>query len=160
MKGDKEIIKHLNKVLANELTAINQYFLHARMLQDWGMERLGAHEYQESLEEMQHADWMIKRILFLEGLPNLQSLGKLAIGENVGEVLKGDLDLEYAARNDLIDAITACEKGRDFISREKLKEILEATETHIDDLETQINLLKEIGSENYIQSQMKPADAS
>lgn len=159
MKGDKEIVRHLNKVLANELTAINQYFLHARMLQDWGMERLGAHEYQESLEEMQHADWMIKRILFLEGLPNLQSIGKLRIGENVGEILKGDLDLEYSARNDLIDAIVACEKGRDFISREKLKEILEATETHIDDLETQTNLLKEVGIENYIQSQMKPADA-
>lgn len=159
MKGDKEIIKNLNRVLANELTAINQYFLHARMLQDWGLERMGEHEYRESLEEMQHADWMIKRILFLEGLPNLQSIGKLSIGENVGEVLKGDLNLECAARNDLVDAIVVCEKGRDFISREKIKEILDATEEHIDYLETQIGLLEKVGLQNYIQSQMKPADA-
>lgn len=159
MKGDKEIIKNLNRVLANELTAINQYFLHARMLQDWGLERMGEHEYRESLEEMQHADWMIKRILLLEGLPNLQSIGKLSIGENVGEVLKGDLNLERAARSDLVDAIVVCEKGRDFISRQKITEILDATEEHIDYLETQIGLLEKVGLQNYIQSQMKPANA-
>jgi bacterioferritin len=158
MKGDKDIIKHLNKVLRNELTAINQYFLHARMLQDQGLERLGKHEYQESVEEMHHADWMVKRILFLEGLPNLQDLGKLMIGENVAEILANDLKLEYAARNDVVDAIVACEKGRDFISREKLKAILDATEEHIDYLETQISLLESVGIQNYIQSQMAPLD--
>lgn len=156
MKGNKTIVKHLNGLLRNELTAINQYFLHARMLQDWGVNKLGQYVYSESIGEMRHADYLIKRILFLEGLPNLQDIGKLSIGEDVPEILKNDLALEYAAREDDIAAIAACEEAKDYISRDIVERILEDTEEHIDRLETERGLLEKVGLENYIQSQMTP----
>lgn len=148
-----EIIVHLNQILKNELTAINQYFLHSRMLCDWGLTRLGAHEYEEAVDEMKHADLLIKRILFLEGLPNLQELGSLRIGQDVEEILKCDLQLEMQAIPDLRRAIKRAEAVDDYVSRELLERILEAEEEHVDFLETQLQLLGRMGLANYQQSQ-------
>lgn len=154
MKGDAQAIRHLNILLGNELVAINQYFLHARMFQDWGLDKLGDHEYHESIDEMKHADALIKRILFLEGLPNLQDLGKLMIGENTREILECDLRLEMKGIPDLKDAIAYFESIGDYGSRDLAQEILESEEEHVDWLETQLGLIDKVGLENYLQSQM------
>jgi bacterioferritin len=154
MKGDPQIIRHLNVVLKNELTAINQYFLHSRMFGNWGLARLEEYEKDESIDEMKHADRLIKRVLFLDGLPNLQDLGKLFIGENVQECLECDLKLELMAHQDLKAAIADSETVKDYVSRELFESILESEEEHIDFLETQLQLITRIGIQNYSQSQM------
>jgi bacterioferritin len=154
MKGDKKIIEHLNKILGNELIAINQYFLHSKMLKDWGLAKLAAQEYEESIDEMKHAEVLTDRILFLEGLPNLQKLGKLRIGENVKEILECDLDLEHQAHKDLTEAIAYAESIRDYESRNVLFDILSSEEKHIDWLETQLRLIDQLGLQNYLQSQV------
>ena len=154
MKGDTKVIEYLNRVLKNELTAINQYFLHARMYRNWGLKQLDEHEFKESVDEMKHADMLIDRILFLEGLPNLQDIGKLKIGEHTREILECDLKLELEAIPDLREAIEYCETAKDYASRELFEDILESEEEHVDWLETQLDLIEKVGSENYLQSKM------
>ena len=154
MKGDKKVIEYLNKALKNELTAINQYFLHARMFKNWGLNALNEYEFHESVDEMKHADILIERILFLEGLPNMQDTGALKIGENTREMLESDLGLEHIAVPLLREAIDYCESIKDFVSREIFEDILESEEEHIDWLETQLELIDKVGIENYLQSKM------
>jgi bacterioferritin len=158
MKGDAGVIKHLNAALKNELTAINQYFLHYRMLDNWGVSRLAKYEYGESIDEMKHADKLAERILFLDGLPNFQLLGRLRIGESVEEVLKADLELEHEAIPPLREAIAYCEEVRDYVSRELFEHILDNEESHVDFLETQLQMIAQMGLQNYIQLQSKPAE--
>lgn len=154
MKGDRQVIEFLNRVLRNELTAINQYFLHSRMFKDWGLKALADHEYHESIDEMKHADQLIERILFLEGLPNLQDMGKLRIGENTREILECDLALEMDAIPLLREAIAYSESCSDYVSRDLFDSILDSEEEHVDWLETQLDLIERVGLENYQQSQM------
>ena len=158
MKGDAKVIEFLNKALYNELTAINQYFLHAKMLKNWGLHELARHEYEESIDEMKHADALAERILFLEGLPNFQALGKLKIGENPREILNCDLALELEAIPLLRDAIKHCETANDYVSRKLFADILESEEDHVDWIETQIDLIGRVGEQNYLQSKMEGDD--
>jgi bacterioferritin len=157
MKGDKKVIELLNGHLRNELTAINQYFLHAKMLKNWGMEKLGAYEHKESIDEMKHADTIIERILFLEGLPNLQDLGRLRIGENVEEILKADLALELDVLPQLKAAVQHCESAGDYVTRKLFADILASEEGHVDFLETQLGLIEKMGLQNYVQLQTPAA---
>ncbi|HYC35449.1 MAG TPA: bacterioferritin [Usitatibacter sp.] len=160
MQGDKKIIQLLNAQLTRELTAVNQYFLHARMYRQWGLAKIAEVEYHESIEEMKHADKLIERVLMLDGLPNLQDLGKLRIGENAPEMLASDLEVERGSQETLKEGIAACEAARDYISREILEDILEDTEEHIDWIETQLELIGKVGIQNYLQSQMKTGSPS
>ena len=159
MQGDREVLRHLNVVLGNELTAINQYFLHSRMFRNWGFRKLGDHEHHESIDEMKHAYKLVERILFLEGLPNLQDLNKLMVGERVPEALACDLALERAAHPALKTAIAHCEKVGDYVSRELFEDIMASEEEHIDFLETQVDLIGKVGLANYLQSQMGEASS-
>jgi len=154
MKGDRKVIELLNRVLRNELTAINQYFLHSRIYKDWGLKSLAEHEYNESVDEMKHADALVERILFLEGLPNMQDIGKLRIGEHTKEMLECDLALEMDAIPDLREAIAYCESIKDYVSRDLFEDILDSEEEHVDWLETQLDLIDRVGLENYQQSHM------
>jgi bacterioferritin len=154
VKGDAKVIELLNRILGNELVAINQYFLHAKMYKDWGLQELAAHEYHESIDEMKHADALVERILFLEGIPNLQDLGKLMIGENVREMLECDLKVEHKAHKDLKETIAYCESVGDYPSRDLALQIMQAEEEHIDWLETQLGLIERVGLENYQQTAM------
>jgi bacterioferritin len=159
MKGDKKVIEYLNTALKNELTAINQYFLHYRMLDNWGVKKLAKFEYEESIDEMKHADKLAERILFLDGLPNFQLLGRLRIGESVEEVLKADLALEEEALPPLREAIAHCEKVKDFVSRDLFTHILENEEEHVDTLETQLDMIRQMGIQNYIQLQSEATES-
>jgi bacterioferritin len=158
MKGNLKVIEHLNIVLTNELTAINQYFLHSRMFKDWGLKRLADYEYHESIDEMKHADWLIERILFLEGIPQMQRLNPLVIGRNTQEMLENDLKLENKVHPDLVNAVSYCEEVKDYTSKELFVKILSSEEEHIDWLETQIGLIKKVGLENYQQENMHSND--
>lgn len=157
MKGDAQVIQHLNDALKNELTAVNQYWLHYRMLDNWGVHKLAAYERHESIDEMKHADQLAERILFLDGLPNFQMLGRLRIGETVEEILRADLDLEYEAEKQLKEAIGHCETVRDYVSRDLFVAILASEEEHIDFLERQLVMIEQMGLNNYIQLQSSPA---
>ena len=158
MKGDAKVIELLNEALKAELTAINQYWLHYRLLYNWGVHKLAAYEKHESIDEMKHADRLAERILFLDGLPNFQALGRLHIGENVEEILKGDMELELEALRQLKGAIAHCEKVKDYVSRDLFSEVLANEEEHVDFLETQFDMIKRMGLENYVQLQSKPAE--